>query len=404
MPFKNRLGQDNFYWWTGVVEDSRGDPLNAGRCKVRIFGAHTDDLNLIPSEDLPWAMPLKSPNISSMYTPLREGQYVMGYFNDGAAGQMPVIVGVFPGIPQSEADPKTNKGFNQYSVLFNDPAKVKFYTEKTPAVPEAAPALNPTKVGQPDTPANAYTANGTMVAVTNSDLVHACDFRFLINFGDFNIGTIENPITLIKQSIANAKNKAAAMIRMLLAQLLSKFRLGLKGIIIALNLDPTGNLAKIFSDVKDAIRTINYYSRKLAEVIGNVALVIALVQELKQIIEWIKSLPKKILALLRDCLLTFQNAVKSATSQITAIPGQVNSSVLGAFQSLQTSTESTISQAESAAASANIPNTLIALITSPDTGNTNVLTQYITSEYPNANVIISNTESSTFNVANSSTP
>lgn len=406
MEFKNRLGQDNFVWWIGVVEDAKisSDPLKLGRCKVRIFGSHTDNLNLIPTADLPWATPLRSPNNSMMFSSLREGQYVFGFYNDGKAGQVPIILGVYPGIPQSDPLPLTNLGFNKSASFFNNPSQSKLYESKKPRVEPKASAMKIDRVGAPDTPANAYTANNTMLSVTNSDLIHSCDFRFLINFGDFNIGTIENPITLIKQAIANSKNAAQAIIKALLAQLLTGFRIGLKGIIVALNLDPTGNMSKIFSQVKEAIRTINYYSKLVAEYIGNAALVVSLLQQLTQIIEWIKTLPQQVLAMLKDCLSTFQNAVKAASSQIKAIPGQASSSLLGAFQSLEKSASGFISDAQAAANTANIPNTMITLITSPDTANVNVLSQYITTQYPNSNVIIANSESASFNVANTSTP
>ena len=57
--FQNKLGHDNFIWWIGVVED-RIDPLNLGRCKVRIFGSHTENLQLIPTSSLPWATTLSA--------------------------------------------------------------------------------------------------------------------------------------------------------------------------------------------------------------------------------------------------------------------------------------------------------------------------------------------------------
>ena len=41
-------------WWIGVVEN-RSDPLQLGRCKVRIFGHHIEDTSLLPVDDLPWA-------------------------------------------------------------------------------------------------------------------------------------------------------------------------------------------------------------------------------------------------------------------------------------------------------------------------------------------------------------
>lgn len=401
MEFQNRMGHDNFVWWMGVVED-RNDPLELGRCRVRIFGSHTDNLELIPTDSLPWALPVYSPNYSKAYSSPMEGEYVLGFYSDGEAGQFPVMMGVFPGIPQEQ--PVAGKGFSALASIYNNPEVKKHLDEVEPVVPEVAPANQIIRIGKPTTPTNAYSANGTVLAFTNSNLVHSCDFRFLVDIGNLNIGTIENPYTLIKQAIANAQNKAAAIIRTLLAKLLETFRLPLKGIIAALNLDPTGNLSKIISEVRDVVRTINYYSRKLAEVVGNIALVVALVQQLQQIVEWIKSLPQQVLALLQDCLTTFQNALKSATSQITAIPGQVNSNLLGAFQQLETSAETVISQAQAAANTANIPNTMITLITSPTTANVNVITQYITSEYPNSNVIIANSESASFNIANTSTP
>ena len=39
-------------WWSGVVED-RDDPEKLGRCRVRIFGWHTDDVQLLPTNVLP---------------------------------------------------------------------------------------------------------------------------------------------------------------------------------------------------------------------------------------------------------------------------------------------------------------------------------------------------------------
>ena len=109
MTFSNKMGQDNFVWWMGVVE-RRDDPLMLGRLKVRIFGWHTDDLNLIPTEDLPWALPLLpvtggTKNFS--VPPL--GEWVLGFFTDGMAGQAPIVLGCLPGI---KTDFNSSKGFS----------------------------------------------------------------------------------------------------------------------------------------------------------------------------------------------------------------------------------------------------------------------------------------------------
>lgn len=94
-PIFNR---DNFNWWIGVVED-RNDPEKMGRCKVRIFGYHTDDKELLPTKDLPWAWPIQpitSAGISGKGTsPLGPlpGSWVVGWFLDGLDMQQPAFFG-----------------------------------------------------------------------------------------------------------------------------------------------------------------------------------------------------------------------------------------------------------------------------------------------------------------------
>ena len=52
------FNKDGFNWWIGVVED-RMDPEFLGRCRVRIFGYHTDDKDRLPVTGLPWAIPIQ---------------------------------------------------------------------------------------------------------------------------------------------------------------------------------------------------------------------------------------------------------------------------------------------------------------------------------------------------------
>jgi len=106
----NFMGLDGFVWWFGVVEN-RIDPLAIGRCQIRIFGWHTEDKNLIPTKELPWAHPVIPINSSSstMAAP-KEGETVFGFFLDGDDGQFPVMMGVVPGIP--EFTPRLDKGFS----------------------------------------------------------------------------------------------------------------------------------------------------------------------------------------------------------------------------------------------------------------------------------------------------
>ena len=101
---QNIYGNPNFTWWVGVVEN-RQDPEKLGRCKVRIYGYHTDDLGILPTKDLPWAtpmMPITSASTSGVgIAPVGpvEGTWVVGWFLDGEEKQQPIMMGTFAGKP-----------------------------------------------------------------------------------------------------------------------------------------------------------------------------------------------------------------------------------------------------------------------------------------------------------------
>ena len=110
------MGKNGFIWFVGVVEN-RADPKHLGRLKVRCLGYHTENLDKLPTADLPWAHvmnPITSATVSGVgQSPLGavEGSWVVGFFQDGADAQMPVIIGTLPGIPDSLPDSESKKGF-----------------------------------------------------------------------------------------------------------------------------------------------------------------------------------------------------------------------------------------------------------------------------------------------------
>ena len=101
---KNFMGRNGFTWFVGVVED-RNDPKYLGRVRVRCLGLHTENLEKLPTADLPWAHPMNpitSATISGVgQTPLGpvEGTWVVGFFSDGGEAQTPIIMGTLPGVP-----------------------------------------------------------------------------------------------------------------------------------------------------------------------------------------------------------------------------------------------------------------------------------------------------------------
>ena len=96
--------------YTGIVEN-RNDPLKIGRCKVRVHGVHNSDTAKLPTEDLPWCIPINpvtSASISGVGSNpgVVVGTIVAIIFTDPDK-QQPVMIGTIPGVPQ---DPVENTG------------------------------------------------------------------------------------------------------------------------------------------------------------------------------------------------------------------------------------------------------------------------------------------------------
>ena len=87
---------------SGIVEN-RLDPLEMGRYQVRVFGIHSHDKTLVPTEMLPWASVLQPATSASLngvgVSPkLTNGSHVLVIFLDGEEKQNPLILGSVGGI------------------------------------------------------------------------------------------------------------------------------------------------------------------------------------------------------------------------------------------------------------------------------------------------------------------
>ena len=117
------IGKEGFVWFIGTVED-RKDPEELGRVRVRCFGWHTENKELIPTDSLPWAFITQSPNNPASYT-AKEGDMVFGFFLDAESAQNPVVIGVIPGKPTKK--PNYQKGFSDPRKSFSDqPTKEQY--------------------------------------------------------------------------------------------------------------------------------------------------------------------------------------------------------------------------------------------------------------------------------------
>jgi predicted chitinase/methyl-accepting chemotaxis protein len=96
----NNSGQ----FFIGVVED-RFDPLQAGRVRVRVVGLHYHEKEILPTEDLPWALvmqPITTGTTISAVGPA-EGTTVIVIFEDYPDCQYPIVIGAIAGVPQGDA-------------------------------------------------------------------------------------------------------------------------------------------------------------------------------------------------------------------------------------------------------------------------------------------------------------
>ena len=113
-----------FVWFHGVVED-RADPLYLNRVRIRAFGYHTPNKELLPTADLPWAtimMPTTDSGTSGVgRSPhgLVEGSWIVGFFRDGTDAQDPIVLGSIAALNTVEANTET--GF--FDPLGNYPKK-----------------------------------------------------------------------------------------------------------------------------------------------------------------------------------------------------------------------------------------------------------------------------------------
>jgi len=98
----NKFYGDTLRWFIGVIE-SNADPLHVGRCRVRVYGVHNDDVDAVPESALPWAsclVPTTEDGVSGLgRSPgLKPGAMVFGFYMDGQLSQQPIIMGSIPRI------------------------------------------------------------------------------------------------------------------------------------------------------------------------------------------------------------------------------------------------------------------------------------------------------------------
>ena len=100
-PINKEFYGDDYRWFFGTVVNAQPPAGLEGRVKVRIRGVHSPSTEDIPEKDLPWAqvlIPTTEGGVSGYgrVPQLMAGSFVFGVFLDGAASQIPLVMGSLP--------------------------------------------------------------------------------------------------------------------------------------------------------------------------------------------------------------------------------------------------------------------------------------------------------------------
>jgi hypothetical protein len=348
---------DDFYGlsqpvrWIGIVEDNR-DPSQLGRCKVRILGWYSDDKNLAPTESLPWAQAQFSPGVKSFTAP-KIGEWVTGYFLDGKMAQHPVYDGVLPGV-----------NFTLPPVLVTD----------TPLPPDGI------VIEEVDTPSTNRLARGVMknslIDRANKSRDHVCD-------------------------ITPEIRRAIAIARLKFSQFMNEIRAAIKAFIDSLGFDPSGEFSYAIEIAKWLAAKLKYISDTLEEILDIKAVLLDIARQIRALIDFILSLPAKLLALLQECLAGFLAVLRSGLSDIVStVAGSssgLDTSSIGeltdAVQDIYKTSQTIVSQT---ADLVTTPAQLLAVIATPSTTfdqqqAASTVLNFLSDTVPNSSGIVANT-------------
>lgn len=290
-----------YTWFVGRVVNIF-EPEKRFGVKVRCFGIHSFNISELPTEHLPWAEVLNPQSVR-----LYPGDIVMGYFQDRDK-QKPVVYGKIEGIIPFGT--KTETYLGELTEL--EKAQLPKAAQNVLIKQEGKPSINPLAMGE------AEALQFTPVHVANENRAHVCD-------------------------ISNEMIRSASWVRLKFSEFMDLIRKGIRALLAALGASPEGVSARfkelavavsrelkkvqqIFKDIQNALEVFNGFIRKV-----------------RQLIEYILSLPAKLLALLQDCLknlyasLTkgFAELFKSTGgssdfSAITELAGEVKNTVQAA--------------------------------------------------------------------------
>jgi hypothetical protein len=253
-----------------------------GRCQVRIFGYHTENKQLIPTADLPWAPCLLAPNSTQSFATPKEGDYVMGFFSDGESSQAPIIMGVYTSIKASAGG---DSGFQ-------DPRT----PEEIADAPKPPDGIVVESVGQPTiSPSARGVVANTPQGQAADDRIHICNVAVEIN-----------------KDVAAVKSQVMGIVK--------QIRTALEGLWAGTSSTPIIEEAK---EVALALKAkVKLIQKELEPIIDEVRAYQEYIQYLQELVTYIQSLPAQLQALLAKCLAEATVELESAQQVVNTLTDQ----------------------------------------------------------------------------------
>jgi len=205
-------------------------------------------------------------------------------------------------------------------------------------------------------PAGASNTIGTIISTINQQLTHEC-------------GTTEQIKLFVDQAVGFA------------AEIAKGIRKGVELALTALGITPAvGGLAAKIRYIAAKVANITFYVKLINNFINDVVLVIA---KIKALIEYILSLPKKLLALFAKCLKEAQDAIKKGIFEVlsagTNIAGDDLGDAIKSLNELRNETTQLISETNKVI---EAPSRIISAITNPAALSDNQTTELIRELFP----------------------
>ena len=141
-----------------------------------------------------------------------------------------------------------------------------------------------------------------------------------------------------------------------------------------------------------------------------------LVKDITQIVDYLKSLPDRIKAMIQGCIAQFMASIKAFVDQLKSLPGVLSSSIEGMLNELGLTAQESLNAAQGTSGtntqtsntSSNTANSMSDLIQvtlyQTTENHANTIMEFINNNFPNANVVLANASANSFSKSSTQSP